>query len=86
MVTLGKIGGAEEQPLKKLSRREMDVLVMLAEGKSHQEVAELLAISHKTVASYKYRIHQKLNTRNTADITHKHLSGVRSMADKCLLN
>lgn len=69
MVTLGKIGGAEEDPLKKLSRREMDVLVMLAEGKSHQEVAELLAISQKTVASYKYRIHQKLNTRNTADIT-----------------
>ena len=61
--------GAETSPFDGLSRREMEVLLSLAEGKSLTEIAGLMSLSPKTVATYKYRIYDKLNTRNDVDMT-----------------
>lgn len=49
-----------ELPHAKLSRREKQIFLMLANGKSHQEIADHLYISHKTVSSHKARIMQKM--------------------------
>lgn len=65
----GKVGKSSTPNLSPLTLREMEVTVMLAQGRSPDEIAKHLSISSKTVASYKQRIHDKLNTRNTADIT-----------------
>jgi DNA-binding NarL/FixJ family response regulator len=69
LVVLGRINRSASASLSTLSRREFEVLLMLSEGRSPNEIADQLNISSKTVASYKRRIHGKLNTRNTADIT-----------------
>lgn len=48
-----------QQLLEKFSNRELVVLRLLQEGKSHKEIAEQLALSHKTVSTYKARLLEK---------------------------
>jgi two-component system invasion response regulator UvrY len=56
--------GTPESPFEKLSGREMEILLKLAEGSRVSDIASLLCLSPKTVATYKYRIYEKLGTRN----------------------
>jgi two-component system invasion response regulator UvrY len=65
----GRVQSPSTSGIGSLALREMEVLIMLAQGISPIEIAERLSISPETVASYKQRIHDKLGTRNTADIT-----------------
>jgi two-component system, NarL family, invasion response regulator UvrY len=51
-----------------LSDREFDVLRLLGSGFSTAEVAERLAISPKTVGTYRTRIYEKMELRNPAEI------------------
>jgi two-component system invasion response regulator UvrY len=39
------------------------------EGKSIQEIAEVLKISSKTVNTYRYRVHEKLGVKNDVELT-----------------
>ena len=41
---------------------------MLADGKKVSDIADAMHLSPKTVATYKYRIYEKLNTRNDVDM------------------
>ncbi|MCD9018207.1 response regulator transcription factor [Parachryseolinea silvisoli] len=54
--------------LKELSKREMEVLQLVASGKSDREVAEQLFISTKTVNTHKMHILDKLGLKNTAEL------------------
>jgi len=54
--------------LTDLSKREMEVLSLIAEGKSNKEVAETLFISTKTVDTHKMHILDKLGLKNTAEL------------------
>ncbi|HKS80700.1 MAG TPA: response regulator transcription factor [Candidatus Acidoferrales bacterium] len=51
-----------------LSPREFQILRMLASGMGSTEIAKELAISVKTVSTYRARILLKLNLRSTADL------------------
>ncbi len=51
-----------------LTLREREVLKLIAEGKSNQEVADLLFISLRTVHHHRASLMQKLSIRNTAGI------------------
>nr|WP_279231563.1 response regulator transcription factor [Thermus thalpophilus] len=51
-----------------LSPREEEVLRLLAQGLSHKEVAERLAISEKTVATYRERGMEKLGLKTRSDL------------------
>jgi DNA-binding NarL/FixJ family response regulator len=51
-------------PLESLSPRERQVLQLVVEGKSSTQVANVLALSPKTVETYRSRIMQKLDIRN----------------------
>lgn len=62
-------GGGCKSPFEGLSAREMEVLLMLAEGKKIADIAKAMHLSPKTVATYKYRIYEKLDTRNDVNIT-----------------
>jgi len=58
-------------PTKKtleLTRREEEVLVLIAHGKSLKEIAEELFISVKTVESHKMHIQDKLGLSNAAQL------------------
>jgi two-component system invasion response regulator UvrY len=46
----------------------MEVMLMLADGRKIADIAEVLHLSPKTVATYKYRIFEKLNARSDVDM------------------
>jgi DNA-binding NarL/FixJ family response regulator len=51
-----------------LSRREQEVLTLLAEGHTNQQIADRLFLSVKTIETYRARIAEKLGLRSRADI------------------
>jgi two-component system nitrate/nitrite response regulator NarL len=48
-------------PANKLTRRELEVLGLLADGKSSKQVASILGITFKTAACHRYRILRKFD-------------------------
>ena len=59
----------EEAPHEALSDREYQVLRLLASGKLINEISEELALSPKTVSTYRLRLLQKMNMKSYAEIT-----------------
>lgn len=53
-----------EDPIERLSRREMEVLRMVVEGTSTTRIAEILDLSPKTVDTYRRRLMHKLGVAN----------------------
>jgi len=53
-----------------LSDREYQVLCMIASGKTVTMIAEELALSVKTISTYRVRILEKLEMKNNAELTH----------------
>jgi DNA-binding CsgD family transcriptional regulator len=51
-----------------LTKREMEVLALIANGKSNKETAAELFISIKTVDTHKTHILDKLGLKNTAEL------------------
>jgi two-component system invasion response regulator UvrY len=64
----GLVGETEKPPSESLSDREYQVVRLLARGKTVTEIASELALSIKTISTYRARILEKLNLRNTAEI------------------
>lgn len=56
------------QLLKRLSRRELRVLLGLAQGKSNMIIAREMLLSNKTVSTYKSRVMQKLNNATLVEL------------------
>jgi DNA-binding NarL/FixJ family response regulator len=67
------MNGEEQHPMKgerhAPTARELEVLTLIASGKSTKETAHLLGIAFKTAASHRSRVMAKLNANNTADLT-----------------
>jgi two-component system, NarL family, response regulator NreC len=63
-----KEDGVEQGEEKILSKREMQVLELVAEGKTTPQISELLEISPKTVARHRERIMNKLNLHSAAEL------------------
>lgn len=53
-----------------LTRREREVLVLLAEGRSNRQVASLLGISPKTVDTHRTSLMRKLGFHSVHDLIH----------------
>lgn len=68
-MALSMLPGGERSPFDGLSAREMEVMLMLAGGRKISDIADTLHLSPKTIATYKYRIFDKLNTRSDVDMT-----------------
>jgi DNA-binding NarL/FixJ family response regulator len=51
-----------------LTKREKEILKLIAEGFSSQEIADKLFISLRTVETHRLNINQKLNVKNTAGL------------------
>ena len=58
----------QSKALDNLTDREQEVLTFLAEGKSNDEIAEVLVISPKTVARHRENIMHKLNLHSRAEL------------------
>jgi DNA-binding NarL/FixJ family response regulator len=57
----------DDPPSERLSRRERDVLRLIAQGLSDRQIAETLGISSRTVATHVSSILHKLSVRNRAE-------------------
>ena len=51
-----------------LSERELEVLVLLAQGRSVKHIAQSLTLSIKTVSTYRARLLDKLQLTTTAEL------------------
>ena len=60
--------GKKEMPKEPLTSRELQVLQLVAEGRSTKVVASLLGISFKTAESHRTRIMTKLGIHETAGL------------------
>ena len=68
-MALEMMPGHQKSPFDGLSAREMEVMRMLADGRKIADIANIMHLSPKTIATYKYRIFDKLNTRSDVDMT-----------------
>jgi DNA-binding NarL/FixJ family response regulator len=57
----GRLALEVEGPLNQLSPREIEVLQLIVEGKSNNEIAETLCLSPKTIETYRSRLMSKLD-------------------------
>ena len=67
-LALSILPGTAESPFDELSVREMEVMLKLTEGNRIPDIASLMCLSPKTVATYKYRIYDKLGTRSEVEL------------------
>jgi len=56
-----------------LTPREREVMALVVDGRHNREIAELLAISVRTVEVHKARVMDKLNVGSVADLVRQHL-------------
>ncbi|MHC1733890.1 MAG: response regulator [Bacteroidales bacterium] len=68
IITRNFFYGSGEQPHDLLSARELEVIKLLASGNKLNQIAGILALSPKTVSTYRSRILEKLNLKTTAEI------------------
>ena len=61
--------GSDQTPHETLSDREYQVMVRIAAGRPLKEIADELALSVKTVSTYRSRILEKLKLQSNADLT-----------------
>jgi len=61
---------SEELPHERLSDREYQVMCMIASGKTVKEIGGELNLSVKTISTHRARILQKMNMKNSAQLTH----------------
>jgi len=61
-------GSSRAQQPKELSRRERDVLRLLAQGHSNQQIADQIRVSVKTVETYRTRLREKLGLKERAEL------------------
>jgi DNA-binding NarL/FixJ family response regulator len=59
----------EATPTDPLTPRELEVLKLIAEGHTSEEIADVLVISKKTVDRHRANILEKLGMRNRVELT-----------------
>lgn len=60
----------QEDPADTLSQRELQVMRMVTQGCSNQQISERLHLSPKTVSTYRSRIYTKLGVNSDVELTH----------------
>ena len=64
----------DRSPHETLSEREHQVFSMIARGKTVKEIADELALSVKTISTYRTRILEKMAMKNNAELIHYAIS------------
>jgi DNA-binding NarL/FixJ family response regulator len=63
-----RMNGRGERPFGTLTKREREILKMLAEGRSVKEIATAFDLSVKTVEAHKFNLMRKLDIHNKAQL------------------
>lgn len=76
-MALSALRGFSDSPFDALSVRELEVAMLLAQGHTMNNIATRLNLSAKTVATYKYRLFDKLDIDNPVTLAHMaHVHGL----------
>ena len=67
---LSPVTAPASQSVKRLSRREIEVLSAVALGFTTREISTEMKLSQKTVQTYRERIYKKLELHTRADLVH----------------
>lgn len=59
----------QDSPFEKLSQRELQTAMLIANGQKVNDIANTFCVSPKTVNSYRYRIFEKLDINSDVELT-----------------
>jgi len=69
-LSLAKLSGIDsELPFDSLSKREMQVMMMIVQGSKNQDISDTICVSPKTVSTYRHRLFEKLGIDTDAELT-----------------
>ncbi len=71
LVTIFREQQADAEPVEALSKRENEILQLLAKGLLYKEIADQLAISTGTVRQHIHKIYEKLHVQNRTEAINK---------------
>ena len=60
----------EKNHIDSLSQRELQVLMMIAQGKRNSAISEILSLSPKTISTYRKRLYEKLDVSSDIEMLH----------------
>ena len=66
---LGKVGPKESKASPALTKREREVLQLIAEGKTTKDIASQLYVSIKTIETHRKQIMEKVGLNSVAELT-----------------
>jgi len=67
-LALSSLATGKGSPFEELSHRELQVVLMTLQGRDLGEIAQALAISPKTVSTYRSRVYEKLAVKNNIEL------------------
>ena len=65
-----RLPGQAGSPFDQLTHREMQILLLVVEGKNTRSIARALCLTQKTVNGYRHRLLEKLNVGTEVALTH----------------
>lgn len=68
-MALSMLPGTEQSPFDRLSQRELQVMLMVAQGQNVHDISDQLCLSSKTISTYRYRLYDKLGVGNDVELT-----------------
>jgi two-component system invasion response regulator UvrY len=68
-LTLAMLPG-QDNIIDTLSKRELQILMMIVQAHKNNEIAQTLNISPKTVSTYRARLHEKLGVNTDVEMLH----------------
>lgn len=68
MLARGSANGTGVNPMAVLTKREVEILKLLADGKSNKEIGKILFISSRTVDTHRSNILKKLKAKNNQEL------------------
>ena len=74
----------EKNLIDLLSKRELQTLMMIAQGYKTNKIAEVLNLSPKTISTYRKRLHEKLDV--STDVEMLHLAYKHGIIDETNIN
>jgi two-component system invasion response regulator UvrY len=59
----------EQSPFQELSERELQVMMMVLDGRKTNDISDSLCLSPKTVSTYRHRLFSKLQIQTDVELT-----------------
>lgn len=69
-MALTMLPGQDGSVFDRLTRRELQIMVMFAEGRRVQDISDKLCLSPKTIYTYRYRLYSLFGVDNDVELAH----------------